>query len=82
MYVENVLYHLLKSDSDYAIQLQKAWIGAPVDDIREDTTINDGEYLVMTDSEADQWEQDGLESMPKSSIHTIKKDKEETQDVR
>ena len=71
MYVENVLYHLLKSDSDYAIQLQKAWIGAPVDDIREDTTISDGEYLVMTDSEADQWEQDGLESLFEEQTYEV-----------
>ena len=71
LYVENVLYHLLKSDSDYAIQLQKAWIGAPVDDIREDTTINDGEYLVMTDSEADQWEQDGLENLFEEQTYEV-----------
>ena len=71
LYVENVLYHLLKSDSDYAIQLQKAWIGAPVDDIREDTTINDGEYLVMTDSEADQWEQDWLESLFEEETYEV-----------
>ena len=71
MYVENVLYHLLKSDSDYATQLQKAWIGAPVDDIREDTTISDGEYLVMTDSEADQWEQDSLENLFEEQTYEV-----------
>ena len=81
MYVENVLYHLLKSDSDYATQLQKAWIGAPVDDIREDTTISDGEYLVMTDSEADQWEQDWLENLFEEQTYDVPDDLKRFMDV-
>lgn len=81
MYVENVLYHLLKSDSDYATQLQKAWIGAPVDDIREDTTISDGEYLVMTDSEADQWEQDWLERTFEEQTYDVPDDLKRFMDV-
>lgn len=64
MYVENILYHLLAADdTDYNVSLRKAWVGEPVDDLRKDETVNDGEYLVLTDSEADDWEEEGLRNL-------------------
>lgn len=67
LYLVNPLYWFLNFDekygTDHAEQMQNAFIGAPVDDIRKDTTRNDGEYLVLTDSEADEWEEEGLRNL-------------------
>lgn len=63
MYVENILFHLLKGDdSAHAVSLRKAWIGEPVDDLRKDATTDDGEYLVMDGLEAAIAEEESLSS--------------------
>lgn len=67
MYVVNVLYHLVKPDDNYnqsyCDSLRRAWLGQPVSDTRTDETTYDGEYLVLTDDEADAWEEEGLRSL-------------------
>lgn len=66
-FVVNVLYHLVLAESsynlDYTMSLRRAWLGQPVSDTRRDTVRNDGEYLVLTDREADEWEEEGLRSL-------------------
>lgn len=75
IHVGDVLYHLLSFDDtwnkDHCEQLQNAWLGKPVSDIRKDRTINDGEYLVLTDDEADKWERDGLEQLFEEMTHEV-----------
>ena len=64
LYVENILYLLLQSeDTELATSYRKAWMGAPVDDLRRDRTVNDGEYLVLTDEEATEYEIEGLQNL-------------------
>lgn len=67
LYIDNILYHLVKNNDnynkDYCDSLRRAWLGQPVNDTRKDTTKSDGEYLVLTDSEADDWEEEGLRSL-------------------
>lgn len=67
LYVVNVLYHLVKNNDfyneEYCDSLRRAWLGQPISDTRKDRVVNDGEYLVLTDSEADAWEEDGLRSL-------------------
>ena len=65
-YVENILHHLITlsaSNLEYSDSLRRAWLGQPVSDTRKDETIDDGEYLVLTDSEADDWEEEHLRSL-------------------
>lgn len=66
-YVVNVLYHLVKAEDDYnrdyVNSLKRAWLGQPVSDTREDRIIDDGEYLVLTDSEAEKFEKEHLEQL-------------------
>lgn len=66
-YVVNVLYHLVKGEDNYnqkyVHSLKRAWLGQPVSDTREDRQVDDGEYLVLTDSEADDWEEEGLRNL-------------------
>lgn len=72
LYVENVLYSLLQADdSDYNTSLRKAWMGEPVDDLRKDETVNDGEYLVLTDDEADDWEEEGLRNLFEEMTYSV-----------
>lgn len=53
--INNTLYHLLSKDKeDYLICYRCAWKGLPIPDQREWSEENDGEYRVLTDSEADQ----------------------------
>lgn len=55
LYVENVLYHLLSGeDRDFVRNYQKAFLNEPVEDNREWAEVDDGEYLVLTDGEADE----------------------------
>lgn len=67
LYVVNPLYYLVKADgrdnTDHVVSLRRAWLGQPVSDTRRDRQVDDGEYLVMTDSEADDWEEEGLRSL-------------------
>jgi len=65
-YVENIVHHLIAlspNNPEYSDSLRRAWLGMPVSDTRKDETTNDGEYLVLTDSEADDWEEEGLRSL-------------------
>lgn len=62
----NTLYFLIdpasatyKVQQDYRASLIEAWNGEPVIDRREEYPTDDGEYLVVTDEEADElWDQD------------------------
>lgn len=51
----NLLYYLLDINEGgcYNTQYQNAFIGKEVKDVREEVFENDGEYFVLTDSEAD-----------------------------
>jgi hypothetical protein len=73
LYVENILFHLIKDSHvpDYADSLRRAWLGQPLDDTRRDETKDDGEYLVLTDSEADDWEEEGLRSLFQDMTHGV-----------
>ncbi len=68
LYVVNVLYYLVKANgsdhnNDHMVSLRRGWLGQPISDTRKDREIDDGEYLVLTDSEADDWEEEGLRSL-------------------
>ena len=75
LYVVNIAYRLLLEDADYSVKTRNewknAWLGKPVNDIREDSIINDGEYLVLTDEEADEWEREGLEQLFDEMTHGV-----------
>ena len=52
--LHNTVYHLLSKDNDdYLICYRSAWFDRPIPDQREWNCRNDGEYRVLTDSEAD-----------------------------
>jgi len=52
-YISNVLYHLLnKGDEDFLKSYHEAWFDKRIIDRREYCNRNDGEYMVLTDSEA------------------------------
>ena len=54
LYVENVLYHLLSNeDKDYIRMYKNAFLGKPLTDNRKLVERNDGEYLVLTEVEAE-----------------------------
>lgn len=69
LYVENILYTLTKEDdkysrnTNYTDSLRRAWLGQPISDTREDRVIDDGEYRVMDDDEADEAEREYLEQL-------------------
>ena len=69
LHVSNILYYLIKAEADkynnddHMVSLRRAWLGQPVNDTRKDRDVDDGEYLVLTDSEADDWEEEGLRSL-------------------
>lgn len=66
LYVENVLFHLLEQNDgsgtarnlEHAKSLRTAWNGETPEDKREDYEDNAGEYIVLTDSEADEMAKD------------------------
>lgn len=68
-HVSNILYYLVKAEADrynngeHMTSLRRAWLGQPVSDTRKDREVDDGEYLVLTDSEADAWEEEGLRQL-------------------
>ena len=66
-HVANLPYHLLLNDYDfgegYIDNLKRAWLDKTPNDNRRDTTVNDGEYLVLTDSEADAEEREHLDNL-------------------
>lgn len=52
-YVSNVLYHLFdKEDKDFLKSYREAWFDKKIVDRRKYHTRHDGEYMVLTDSEA------------------------------
>ncbi len=60
--ISNTLYHLLsKEKDDYLICYRCAWKLQPIPDQREWIQRDDGEYRVLTDSEADQACEDYLD---------------------
>lgn len=53
--LNNTIYHLLsKEKKDYIHCYKCAWGNKPIPDIRKWNEKNDGEYIVLTDSEADE----------------------------
>jgi len=53
-YASNVVYHLLDKDGqDHALTLQEAFIDETPKDRRNSYGVNDGEYWVLDDTEAD-----------------------------
>ena len=54
-YYVNGLYHLLQGDSKdwHVYALRAAWNGEPIEDRRAWHNVDSGEYLVLTDEEAD-----------------------------
>lgn len=68
-HVSNILYYLVKAEADrynndeHMTSLRRAWLGQPLSDTRKDREVDDGEYLVLTDSEADTWEEEGLRQL-------------------
>jgi len=59
--IYNTIYHLLsKGKEDYLICYKRAWNNKPIPNIQEWMEETDGEYLVLTDSEADQYARDYL----------------------
>lgn len=53
--LNNTVYHLLsKGDSDFVFCYKCAWKNKPIPNIQKWREENDGEYRVLTDSEADQ----------------------------
>ena len=63
LYVENVLYHILSDeDRDFVKSYKNAFLGLPVEDNREYMTVDDGEYLILTDEEADEEAEEYIKS--------------------
>lgn len=77
LYVSNILYYLVKakagqySNNDHMTSLRRAWLGQPVSDTRRDQQVDDGEYLVLTDSEADDWEEECLRQLFQDMTHGV-----------
>lgn len=60
-YVSNILYHLLdKTEQDHILCYKEAWFNKKIKDRRREWDICDYEYLVLTDSEADNRARDSL----------------------
>jgi hypothetical protein len=50
----NTIYHLLsKEKADYVYCYKQAWLNKPIPNIQKWNERNDGEYMVLTESEAD-----------------------------
>lgn len=63
IYNSNILYWLLQGEGESIQQKYiKAWLGQPIEDDRELQDVDDGEYLVVTDEEADELWDENLES--------------------
>lgn len=66
IHVVNIPYYLLLDDGqyheDYIENIRKAWFNRSVKDLRQDVQINDGEYLVVTDDEANKLWDESLEN--------------------
>lgn len=61
-YVCNVLYHLLRRPKeDFIKSYHEAWSNKKVVDRRDFSHVSDGDYLVLTDSEADDQAREYLE---------------------
>lgn len=73
LYIGNLVYIILGRyyRSVEHEQLVNAWLGAPVSDVRRDVEEADGEYLVMRDEEADEWEKEGLENLFSDMTHEV-----------
>lgn len=52
-YIVNALYHIRKGDTDYAKLLGQAFDGEAIEEYRKESATDDGEYMVLTDTEAD-----------------------------
>ena len=53
----NALHYVLNVGSVYGDDLRRAFLGLAIEDHREMVDVEDGEYMVLTDSEADKaWE--------------------------
>lgn len=69
LYVVNILYHLIKDRGDrynngeYSDSLRRGWLGQPISDTRKDRTVDDGEYRVLTDDEADDAVRESLDDL-------------------
>lgn len=69
LYVVNVLYHLIKdrgdryNDGAYSDSLRRGWLGQPISDTRKDRQVDDGEYRVLTDDEADDAVRESLDDL-------------------
>lgn len=65
LYNVNILYWLVKADKDESthIKIVKAWNGEAIEDDRELVDIDDGEYLVLTDDEADEQARESVEQL-------------------
>lgn len=68
LHVANILYHLLwlpsknePTEPDYVKAYREAWFGREVKDRRTYSNRDDGEYLILTDSEADKMVEDSIE---------------------
>lgn len=60
--VNNTIYHLLSKDKDDYIRCYKlAWLDKPIPNIQTWRETHDGEYMVLTDSEADERVEDYLD---------------------
>ncbi len=54
LHIVNILYHLMeKGEKDFQKAYRAAWFGKEIPDIRTYHNVDDGEYRVLTDSEAD-----------------------------
>lgn len=66
-HIENIVYWLLSETTESmrttGSHYRIAWNGELPPDERKLETVFDGEYLVLTDKEADEWEREGLESL-------------------
>ena len=71
--ISNTLCHLLsKGPEDFLICYRAAWLGKPIPDQREWREEDDGEYRVLTDSEADRACEDYLEDSRDSWVESVK----------
>lgn len=75
MYVENILYFLIKeaysSDTVHGRSLRRAWLGMSIEDTRNDVPVNDGEYLVLTKEESEQYEEEHLRSYFQVMVYDV-----------
>ncbi len=62
-YVENVLFHLLESEHNntHGVDYRTAWSGRTPDDHRQEYEANAGEFLVLTNDEAEAAHEEALE---------------------